>query len=351
MSKEAIKNALATVKYPGFSRDIVSFGLVRSIEFDGGKATVGISVTTSDHSVAAQIRDGVEQALKSVPEIESFDVNVSIAPAKKQAAPGATSGGAPAGIPGVKHVIAVASGKGGVGKSTFSSNLACSLAKQLSAEGKRVGLLDCDIYGPSIPLMMGVSGRPEIEDESIIPIENHGIKIMSMGFLIDEDTPVVWRGPMIQKTISQFINNVKWGELEVIVVDLPPGTGDAQLSLVQTIPLKGAVIVTTPQIAATQVAKRGARMLEKTNVPLLGVAENMSFLEGPDGTPQYIFGEGGGEKTASELEIDLLGKIPLDPRIREAGDQGTPLSISQPDSASAQAFDAIARSLIERINT
>ncbi len=348
MSKEAIKNALSTVKYPGFSRDIVSFGLVRSVDFENGKAVIGISVTTSDHKVAAQIRDGVEAALESLPEVKNVEVNVSISPTKKPEA--ATPGGtAPTGLPSVKHVIAVASGKGGVGKSTFSSNLACSLARLLSAEGKKVGLLDCDIYGPSIPLMMGVSGRPEIEDESIIPLLSHGIKVMSMGFLIDDDTPVVWRGPMIQKTINQFINNVKWGELEIIVVDLPPGTGDAQLSLVQTIPLKGAIIVTTPQLAATQVAKRGARMLEKTNVPLLGVAENMSFLEDEDGSKQYIFGEGGGEKTAADLKVPLLGKIPLDPNIRVAGDAGTPISLSKPDSSSAKAFDAIAEAIIARL--
>lgn len=349
MSKEAIKNALSTVKYPGFSRDIVSFGLVRSVDFENGNAVIGISVTTSDHSVAAQIRDGVESALGAIPEVSNVEVNVSISPTKKPEAAATPGGATPTGLPGVKHVIAVASGKGGVGKSTFSSNLACSLSKLLSAEGKRVGLLDCDIYGPSIPLMMGVSGRPEIEDESIIPLESHGIKIMSMGFLIDDDTPVVWRGPMIQKTINQFINNVKWGELEIIIVDLPPGTGDAQLSLVQTIPLKGAIVVTTPQLAATQVAKRGARMLEKTNVPLLGVAENMSFLESEDGSKQYIFGEGGGVKTAEDLEVPLLGKIPLDPGIREAGDAGSPISVSSPDSSSAKAFDAIAAEIVARL--
>lgn len=347
MSQEAIKNALATVKYPGFSRDIVSFGLVRSVDFNEGKAVIGISVTTNDHSIAAQIRDDIETALKEIPEVNDTEVNVAISSSKKTEAPATPS--APTGVPGVKHVIAIASGKGGVGKSTFSSNLACAISKLIASEGKRVGLLDCDIYGPSIPLMMGVEGRPEIENEMIIPLENHGIKIMSMGLLVDSDTPVVWRGPMIQKTITQFINNVKWGDLEIIVVDLPPGTGDAQLSLVQTIPLKGAIIVTTPQLAATQVAKRGARMLEKTNVPILGVAENMSYLENPDGTKAYIFGEGGGKQTAIDLGVDLLGQIPLDPNIREAGDQGTPITMANSESTSSIAFETIAKSIISQL--
>ena len=349
MSKEAIKNALGTVKYPGFSRDIVSFGLVRSIDFESGKAVIGISVTTSDHSVAAQIRDGVETALKGVPEVNESEINVSISSAKKTPAPDEQSASPGGGIPGVKHIIAVASGKGGVGKSTFSSNLACAIARLLAPEGKKVGLLDCDIYGPSIPLMMGVSGRPEIEEESIVPLENHGIRIMSMGLLIDDDTPVVWRGPMIQKTISQFINNVKWGELEVIVVDLPPGTGDAQLSLAQSIPLRGAVVVTTPQLAATQVAKRGARMLEKTNVPILGVAENMSYLENADGSRNFVFGEGGGQQTADDLGVALMGQIPLDSKVREAGDSGTPISVSDPESNPSKAFEKVAQAVISHL--
>jgi len=207
VSKEAIKNALSNVKYPGFSRDIVSFGLVRSIEFQEGKARVGIAVTTNDHSIAAQIRDAAESALNAVPGVEDAEVSVSISAGSKPT--GTTGSDRSNPLSGVKHVIAVASGKGGVGKSTFSSNLACALYSILKRVGKNVGLLDCDIYGPSIPLMMGINERPEIEGESIVPLQSHGISIMSMGFLIDEDTPVVWRGPMIQKTISQFANNVK----------------------------------------------------------------------------------------------------------------------------------------------
>ena len=347
MNLETIKQALATVKYPGFSRDIVSFGLVRSIDFEKGKAIVNIALTSGDATIPPQIRDAVEAALKPLDGVEDVTVNISVNAAKKT--PGPQSQQALQGIPGVKHAIAVSSGKGGVGKSTFAVNLACALADELKAQGKQVGIMDCDIYGPSVPLMLGVSGRPFVEGDSLIPMEGHGLKVMSMGFLVDEDTPVVWRGPMVMKTIQQFTQNVKWGELEVLVIDLPPGTGDAQLSLVQTIPLKGAVLVTTPQPAATQVAKRGARMLEKTNVRILGVAENMSYLEAPDGSRLNIFGQGGGKQTADDLDTDFLGQIPLDQAIREGGDAGTPIVLSQPESASAKAFRAIAQDILEKI--
>ncbi|MBD5779071.1 Mrp/NBP35 family ATP-binding protein [Pelagicoccus sp. NFK12] len=349
MSLEKINQALATVKYPGFSRDIVSFGIVRSVDFQDGKASVSIAITTSDNSIPPAIRDSVEAALNALPEVNEVDVSIVLSASKKASQ---SNGAAPAeGIPGVKHVIAVSSGKGGVGKSTFAVNLACAFSQILEAEGKKAGIMDCDIYGPSVPLMLGLSGRPYVEGDSLIPMEGHNLSVMSMGFLVDEDTPVVWRGPMVMKTIQQFSQNVKWGDLELLVVDLPPGTGDAQLSLVQTIPLSGAVLVTTPQPAATQVAKRGARMLEKTNVKILGVAENMSYLEGPDGSRQNIFGEGGGPQTASDLKTDFLGQIPLDQSIREGGDAGTPIVLSKPDSQAAKVFKEIANTLLAKVRS
>lgn len=349
MSLEKVKQALSTVKYPGFSRDIVSFGLIRSVDFVDGKASVNIAISTSDASIPPKIRDSVESVLAQLPEVKDTDVSVVVAPQKRPAASGQQSAPPQQGIPGVKHVIAVASGKGGVGKSTFAVNLACAFSELLKAEGMRAGVMDCDIYGPSVPLMLGLSGRPFVEGDALIPMQGHGLEVMSMGFLVDEDTPVVWRGPMVMKTIQQFTQNVKWGELEVLVVDLPPGTGDAQLSLVQTIPLSGAVLVTTPQLAATQVARRGARMLEKTGVKILGVAENMSYLEGPDGVRTPIFGEGGGKATAEALNTQLLGQIPLDQTIREGGDAGEPVVLRQPDSVAAQVFRKIASTLLAEV--
>ena len=230
-------------------------------------------------------------------------------------------------------------------------NLACALDRVLREQGnaRGVGIMDCDIYGPSVPLMLGITEQPEIVGEMISPVESLGVKVMSMGLLIDDDTPVVWRGPMIMKTIQQFAQNVNWGSLEVLVVDLPPGTGDAQLSLVQTIPLDGALIVTTPQTAAVNVARRGARMFEKVSVPLLGVAENMSFLMGEDGSKQYLFGEGGGELTARDLETQLLAQVPLDQSVREGGDRGLPIVVSEPESPAAEVFMGLACKILEKL--
>lgn len=356
MDTEQIKVALKSVKFPGFSRDIISFGLVREVELTDGNALIGIEITTGDASVPESIAADIKSTIGALDGINEVKVRMEISQPKQQpspAGPGSTNT-QPSSNPAmqkVKYAIAIASGKGGVGKSTVTVNLACALQQLLMAEGKAgVGIMDCDIYGPSVPLMLGAAGRPEIENDMIVPIENFGVRTMSMGFLVDEDTPVIWRGPMIMKTIQQFAQNVNWGELEILIVDLPPGTGDAQLSLVQTIPLEGAVIVTTPQPAAYNVARRGARMFDKVNVPLLGVVENMSYLEGPDGTRQALFGEGGGQKTATALDTTLLGQVPIDAAIRVGCDNGIPIVISDAESIAAQEFTRIAQQIIDALN-
>lgn len=352
MNKETINEALKSIKYPGFSRDIVSFGLIRGADFADGVATVSLAVTTADPRVPTQLKADVENTLLTLDGVNNVEVHVVVSAPKTPPSGGdSVTGPSQQAMKGVKHIVAVASGKGGVGKSTFSVNLACAFERLLRSEGNtiRVGIMDCDIYGPSVPMMMGVTDRPEVNGESLVPVENFGIKMMSMGLLIDDSTPVVWRGPMVMKTIQQFAANVAWGDLDILVVDLPPGTGDAQLSLVQTIPLDGAVIVTTPQQVAVSVAQRGAMMFEKVNVPLLGVAENMSYLLGKDGEKQYIFGQGGGERTAKRLETDFLGQIALDPLIREGGDRGIPVMISHPESSIAQSFTAMAQSIMLKL--
>ena len=354
MTAEEIKEHLKQVKYPGFSRDIVSFGLVRAASFEKGTAKVELQLTSSNPRVPAQLRDAVDKCLRAIPGVKEAVVEVAVQPA-----PAASAGGGLAGTAGapksIRHSVAIGSGKGGVGKTTFAVNLSCALAEVLSARGRsgRVGLLDCDIYGPSVPLMMGLHGRPEIEgdgqDACLIPMEGHGVKVMSMGFLVDDNTPVIWRGPMIMKTVQQFVQNVKWGELDVLIVDLPPGTGDAQLSLVQTLPLDGAVLVTTPQPAAFNVARKGGLMFQKVNVPILGVAENMSFFTDPSGNKHALFGEGGGALIAEKLGTSLLGQVPLVPEIRKGGDEGLPIVVSAPKSEAAAIFRKMAESLLDRL--
>ncbi len=356
MTTEDIIGQLRKVKYPGFSRDIVSFGLVKSASLEGGVVTVSLAISTNDPKVPKQLRDDVEKCLLGIPGVTRATVELAVQAARAPAMPAAGQAGAkPGASKDVKRAVAIASGKGGVGKSTFAVNLACVLAQVLTARGRpgKVGLMDIDVYGPSVPLMIGLKGRPEVEgegpDSCLVPMERHGVKVMSMGFLVDDNTPVVWRGPMVMKTVQQFVQNVKWGELDVLLVDLPPGTGDAQLSLVQTLPLDGAVIVTTPQPAATQVALKGGLMFQKVNVPILGVAENMSHFVDGAGQKIAIFGSGGGIATAERLGTVLLGQVPLIPAIREGGDKGTPVVVSDPGSAAAGVFRGIAEALLEML--
>ncbi len=356
MTTEEILAHLRKVKYPGFSRDIVSFGLVKSATVSEGVAQVSIAIQTSDPKVPKQLRDEVERCLLAVPGITSANVELAVQAARPPASPVGQAGARQGTSKGIARAVAIASGKGGVGKSTFAVNLACALARVLTEQGRpgKVGIMDVDIYGPSVPLMMGIKGRPEVEGEGqdacLVPMERHGVKVMSMGFLVDENTPVVWRGPMVMKTVQQFVQNVTWGDLDVLLVDLPPGTGDAQLSLVQTLPLDGAVIVTTPQPAATQVALKGGLMFQKVNVPILGVAENMSYFLDPSGGKHSIFGFGGGIATSERLGTALLGQVPLVMEIREGGDSGVPLVVSDPSSEASAVFIGIAETLLRMLS-
>ncbi|MGA2668954.1 MAG: Mrp/NBP35 family ATP-binding protein [Ignavibacteria bacterium] len=252
-------------------------------------------------------------------------------------------------LPGVKYTIAVASGKGGVGKSTVAVNIAVAMVK----EGYKVGLIDADIYGPSIPLMLGVNERPKIarinDKNKLLPVVKYGVKLMSIGFLIDSGDAVVWRGPMASSTLKQFMSDVEWGEIDYLIYDMPPGTGDIQLTLTQTIPLSGAVIVTTPQDISLADARKGAKMFEKVNVPVLGIIENMSYYVNPDGTKEYIFGQGGGERLSNELGIKFLGEISLNTNIRLGGDEGNPIVLRNPGSHEAAQFSETAENLITQL--
>jgi ATP-binding protein involved in chromosome partitioning len=343
LNQDTITNALKGVKYPGYSRDIVSFGLVKNVAVNNGAVTVQLELTSHQPPVAAQLKQVCEQTLKALPDVKLVYVEVKMPPAQPGAAQAGPNPFANQNkIPGLKRLVAVASGKGGVGKSTCSVNLACALTHL----GARVGLLDCDIYGPSIPLMMGIRARPTIsEQEKMIPPSNYGVKLMSMGFLIDGDQPVIWRGPMIMKTIQQFFHSVEWGELDYLLIDLPPGTGDAQLSLCQTVPLDGGVIVTTPQEASLGVVRKGIAMFEKVNVPILGIVENMSYFIAPDGQRVEIFGHGGGRAEAERQKVTFLGEVPIYTEIRVGGDEGRPVVVSGPADGPGLAFIKIAEAL------
>ena len=346
---QSLLEALKQVKYPGFSRDIVSFGLVKDIQIGARGVTVELAAISANADVVAGIRDEVAAIVAREAQLP-VEVQIDQAPrAVGPAGPGAVPRSR-APIPDVRHIIAVASGKGGVGKSTVAVNLACALV----ARGHSVGLLDADVYGPSVPLMLGIDAKPELkEDRRITPVQKYGLTVISMAMFLGERTPVIWRGPMVTKLITEFFRKVDWGHLDYLVLDLPPGTGDAQLTVAQQVPLAGGVIVTTPQDVALLDVKRGITMFEQVGAPVLGVVENMSFHVCTGcGARHDVFGHGGGERMARESGIAFLGEIPLLGAIRESGDRGVPIVVAQPDHPQARAFfdiaDAIDTRMVER---
>jgi ATP-binding protein involved in chromosome partitioning len=348
-TQEQVLEALKKVKFPGLSRDIVSFGFVRDLEIDGSTVSFTIHFQTENPQIGEQIARDAYTAVKALDGVGDVRVKLDIGGRTG----GATSSGGqmtPSALDGVKYRIAVASGKGGVGKSTVSTNLALSLR----ALGYSVGLLDADIYGPSQQMMLGIEGRPQIDerDEKIMPMERHGIKTMSLGLITDPDTPVIWRGPMVMKAIDQFLTDVKWGTLDFMVIDLPPGTGDAQLTLTQKAGLTGAVVVTTPQDVALIDARKGLAMFRKVNVPVLGIIENMSYyICRHCGEREEIFGHGGGKKTAGMLGVPFLGEVPIDPKVVIGGDTGQPIVVSDPDSPASMAFKELARQVVQQVES
>ncbi|MBT3501479.1 MAG: Mrp/NBP35 family ATP-binding protein [Candidatus Marinimicrobia bacterium] len=368
MKKENVLELLKSINYPGFSRDIVSFGMIKDINIDGDSVTVQMNITSQNEEKKQEVINSVEQALSE--HFKTVTVEIS-GDAPQQAPPIEPQQQAPPMLENVNHIIAIASGKGGVGKSTVAVNLACAMAQQ----GKKVGLLDLDIYGPSLPIVLGLNEQPEMtQDKKLVPLEKYGMKVMSFGFISGNETPVIWRGPLVARMTEQFFRDVKWGDLDVMILDLPPGTGDIQLTLTQKLQISGAVIVTTPQDIALADVRKGADMFKKVNTPVLGVIENMSglVLDGSvdgdtssitingetadvDASGKFtvkldIFKTGGGEKESERLGVPLLGKVPISIDIMTSTDEGMPIAQKDPDSPMGQIYHGIAKGLLSSLD-
>ncbi|MDE0885922.1 MAG: Mrp/NBP35 family ATP-binding protein [Myxococcota bacterium] len=338
-----VLDALRPIVDPDFKQSIVDLGFVKNIKIEGKKVAFEIELTTPACPIKAEFERAARENVSALDGVSEVDVTMTAQ--TRQAAPAIKEKLV---LPGVKNIIAVASGKGGVGKSTTSLNMAVSLQQS----GAKVGLLDADVYGPSLPLITGVSGRPATtSNQRIIPLEGYGLKLMSMGFFLTEDSPVIWRGPMVHGLIKQFLTDVAWGELDYLVIDLPPGTGDAALTLTQLAPLSGAVIVTTANDLSVIDARKGLQMFNKVNVPVLGVVENMAYFTPPElpDKKYYLFGRDGGKRVAEELNVDFLGEVPIDPQMADYGDQGEPVIVVAPKSESAEAFKEITGKVVRRL--
>ncbi len=342
VAESAVLDALRSVKDPDLHRDIVALGFVKDLKIDGGLVAFTIELTTPACPVKDAMREQARAAVMPLAGVTAVEVKMTASVRAARAIDADL-----AAIPGVKNIVAVGAGKGGVGKTTLAVNLAAALSKL----GSRVGMIDGDVYGPNVPMMLGVKGQLESDGEKILPAEKYGIKVVSMGFLAADDSPVIWRGPMLHSVVKQFFHDVRWGELDYLVIDMPPGTGDVALSLSQTVPVAGAIVVTTPQEVSLADSRRAVRMYQKLNIPVLGLIENMSYFVCPSCSHESdIFGRGGGERTATEMEVPFLGRIPIYEPIRQGSDTGHPLVIAEPDSPVSRAFFAAAEQLAAQVS-
>jgi ATP-binding protein involved in chromosome partitioning len=339
VSEQSVLAALSKVQEPELHRDLVSLNMIRDLKIDNGDVRFTIMLTTPACPLRTQIEREAKAAVLAIPGVNSVELKLDANVPNDGRSRGLLQ------LP-IRNAVAVASGKGGVGKSTVAVNLAVVLAQS----GARVGLLDADIYGPNVPTMMGVEHLPGTDGEKLVPAVAYDVKMMSIGFLVKPDQPLIWRGPMLHSAIRQFLSDVAWGELDYLIIDLPPGTGDAALSLAQSMPLSGSIIVTLPQQVSLEDARRGLEMFRQLNVNIFGVVENMSYLELPDGTHMDIFGTGGGERLARDSGVPFIGAIPMDPAVREGGDKGVPVTISHPDSPVSKALRSVAEDVAARIS-